>query len=158
MIKFVIPPGDGNYKVPAESNYRMAALCSASSRTCTCGGRRSSTSLRSRVAEPETLLRVPNYNFNWQLTYRAGEAARIETRSEDWMWRDGSTTRPTTLLNPDPKSEVRWGEQSWEEMMIGFFDVAVPFDMDQRSFFERSRPNRRLMRLVLLCALSSACA
>lgn len=28
--------------------------------------------------------------------------------------------------NPDPNSEVRWGEQTWEEMMIGYFTVAVP--------------------------------
>ena len=47
-------------------------------------------------------------------------------------WFDNSPNNPH---NPDPKAEVRWGEQSWEEMMIGFFDVAVPADMDRRSFF-----------------------
>jgi hypothetical protein len=30
------------------------------------------------------------------------------------------------LSNPDPATDVRWGDQTWEEMMIGYFDVAVP--------------------------------
>jgi hypothetical protein len=29
------------------------------------------------------------------------------------------------LGNPDPTKSVRWGDQTWEEMMIGYFDVAV---------------------------------
>ena len=36
---------------------------------------------------------------------------------------DNSANNPR---NPDPKAEVTWGDQSWEEMMVGFFDVAVP--------------------------------
>ena len=51
-------------------------------------------------------------------------------------WFDNSPNNP---YNPDPKAEVRWGEQSWEEMMIGFFDVAVPADMDRRSFFRKKQ-------------------
>ena len=30
------------------------------------------------------------------------------------------------LNNPNPKTWVRWGSQTWEEMMIGYFDVAIP--------------------------------
>ncbi len=47
------------------------------------------------------------------------KGARIECTA----WYDNSANNPR---NPDPASEVRWGEQSWEEMMIGWFDVAVP--------------------------------
>ena len=35
---------------------------------------------------------------------------------------------PNNPANPDPKKEIHFGEQSWDEMMIGFFDVAIPFD------------------------------
>jgi hypothetical protein len=35
------------------------------------------------------------------------------------------------LSNPDPSATVNWGDQTFEEMMIGFFDVAVPIDRDK---------------------------
>ena len=44
------------------------------------------------------------------------------------------------LHNPDPEAAVRWGEQTYDEMMVGFFDVAVPPEMDKHRFF--ARPER----------------
>ncbi|HEX8881831.1 MAG TPA: hypothetical protein VF749_17435, partial [Candidatus Acidoferrum sp.] len=41
--------------------------------------------------------------------------------------------------NPDPGTAVGWGEQTYEEMMVGFFDVAVPASMDKRRFFTRAK-------------------
>jgi hypothetical protein len=38
-------------------------------------------------------------------------------------------------FNPDPTKEVRWGEQSWEEMMMGFFDVAIDAKMNPIDLF-----------------------
>jgi hypothetical protein len=49
---------------------------------------------------------------------------------------DNSRNNPR---NPDPSAEVRFGEQSWEEMMIGFFDVLVDAGVDKNGFFERKR-------------------
>jgi hypothetical protein len=49
---------------------------------------------------------------------------------------DNSANNPR---NPDPGAEVRFGEQSWEEMMIGFFDVAVDAGIDKTTFFQRGR-------------------
>ena len=43
---------------------------------------------------------------------------------------DNSSNNPH---NPDPTAEVHWGEQSWDEMMIGWFDVAVPVDRPVRN-------------------------
>ena len=43
--------------------------------------------------------------------------------------------------NPDPTKEVRFGEQTWEEMMFGFFDVAVPVDVSARDLmFPKPKP------------------
>ena len=42
---------------------------------------------------------------------------------------DNSADNPA---NPDPSKPVRWGDQTWEEMMIGWFDIAVPKDTDIR--------------------------
>ena len=40
-------------------------------------------------------------------------------------WFDNS---PNNKFNPDATKAVKWGDQSWEEMMIGFFNVSVPVD------------------------------
>ena len=42
---------------------------------------------------------------------------------------------PNNPFNPDPKATVTFGEQSWEEMMIGFFDIAFDAKISLREFF-----------------------
>jgi hypothetical protein len=71
----------------------------------------------------EDVLRVPRYDFNWQLTYVPQEPLKLTkgTVVECSAWYDNSANNPA---NPDPKVDVTHGEQSWEEMMIGFFNVA----------------------------------
>jgi mono/diheme cytochrome c family protein len=68
----------------------------------------------------QVLLDVPRYDFNWQTCYRpkdlvlkAGTRIRAEARY------DNSAANPA---NPDPSKEVRFGEQTWEEMLIGYVD------------------------------------
>lgn len=71
-----------------------------------------------------TLLDVPRYDFNWQTNYRlanplvlpAGTYVKCEAVY------DNSATNPH---NPNPDRIVTWGEQTWDEMLIGYFDVAV---------------------------------
>ncbi|MCZ2152255.1 MAG: cytochrome c [Bryobacterales bacterium] len=86
----------------------------------------------------ETLLKVSHYDFHWQLSYRLKTPRLLPagTRMLVTGIFDNSAGNPR---NPDPRVEVHWGEQSWEEMMIGFFDVAVPPRMDKQSFFVRER-------------------
>ena len=48
------------------------------------------------------------------------------TKVEATLWFDNSANN---AFNPDPTSEVRWGDQSWEEMAIGFFVVAFWFGL-----------------------------
>ena len=68
----------------------------------------------------ETLLSVPKYDFNWQITYElVGAEAAAEGHPASRSSRT-STTRPNNKFNPDPTQAVRWGDQTWEEMMIGF--------------------------------------
>jgi hypothetical protein len=83
----------------------------------------------------ETLLRV-NWDFYWQLSYRLAEPRflRAGTKLEAIAWYDNSRRNPH---NPDPDSPVEWGEQTYNEMMVGFFDVAVPAGMDKKQFFMR---------------------
>jgi hypothetical protein len=83
----------------------------------------------------ETLLRV-NYDFYWQLSYRLAEPRFLKagTELQAVAWYDNSRHN---LHNPDPDSPVTWGDQTYNEMMVGFFDVAVPADMDKSTFFQR---------------------
>jgi hypothetical protein len=83
----------------------------------------------------ETLLRV-NYDFYWQLSYRLAEPRFLKagTELQAVAWYDNSRNN---RHNPDPDSAVTWGDQTYNEMMVGFFDVAVPAAMNKADFFVR---------------------
>ena len=72
----------------------------------------------------EILLSVPKYNFNWQVYYYPAKplAAPKGTRIEAVAHYDNSTKNP---LNPEPGKVVRFGEQTWDEMMNAFFDFTI---------------------------------
>jgi hypothetical protein len=69
----------------------------------------------------ETLLNVPKYDFNWQASYTLAKPREIPAGAtiECTAWFDNSKDNP---FNPDPAKSVKWGQQTWEEMMIGFLD------------------------------------
>jgi hypothetical protein len=69
----------------------------------------------------EVLLSVPNYDFNWQTTYQLATPKKIPAGSRLFVSGafDNSDLNP---FNPNSKISVRWGEQSWEEMFIGYFE------------------------------------
>ena len=73
----------------------------------------------------ETLLDIPRYDFNWQLRYDYKQPRTIPR---------GSTMKITAVFdnsagnpaNPDPNKTVRWGQQTFDEMMIGYAETFVP--------------------------------
>ena len=85
---------------------------------------------------PIPMLRVSRYNFHWQMEYRLAKPVFLKqgTRLTCTAWFDNSANNQ---LNPDPAVEVHWGEQSWQEMMVGFFSVAVDPAVDRQAFFVR---------------------
>ena len=80
------------------------------------------------TGETETLLRVPHYNWHWQLWYNLAQPIVLPkgTRIECTAHFDNSPNNPD---NADPTKEVTWGDQSWDEMMVGFFDITFPVTM-----------------------------
>ena len=70
--------------------------------------------------EYELLLSVPNYDFNWQTSYTLSEPKLIPAGSKliQYNWWDNSGQN---RANPNPNIEVRWGQQSFEEMLFGAF-------------------------------------
>lgn len=75
----------------------------------------------------EVLLDVPRYDFNWQTEYRLSERKPLPKGTKIFC-EAAFDNSPENLNNPDPDATVSWGEQTYEEMMIGYFHVAVPID------------------------------
>ncbi len=69
----------------------------------------------------EILLSVPRYDFGWQSVYRLAEPVAMPkgTKLHCVAHFDNSAKNPN---NPDPTKAVYWGDQTWEEMMIGWID------------------------------------
>ena len=85
-------------------------------------------------ADWTTLLDVPKYDFNWQTNYQLSEPLQLpaDTYVKCIAAYDNSESN---LNNPDPNDTVRWGDQTWEEMLIGYLDVAkevTPGELGQR--------------------------
>jgi hypothetical protein len=74
---------------------------------------------------PETLLSVPAYDFGWQSYYVLSKPIMLPkgARIDCLAHYDNSEKNP---YNPDPSRTVRWGDQTFEEMMIGYIDVDLP--------------------------------
>jgi hypothetical protein len=91
------------------------------------------------TGETETLLTVPKYDFNWQLTYYLKEPKVMPkgTVIECIARFDNSANNPS---NPDPTKEVFWGEQTWEEMVAGFIDFAMPVTTTMRDIAVPKKP------------------
>lgn len=117
---FAIPPFAKAYPVEAEFTVRTGVRVLAVTPHLHLRGR----SMRVTAGE-QVVLDVPRYRFDWQLrrvltkpvTLASGETIRVEATF------DNSRNNPR---NPDPSATVRWGEQSGQEMMVAFVDVAIP--------------------------------
>jgi hypothetical protein len=72
-----------------------------------------------------TLLDVPHYDFNWQLVYRYAEPVPVPRGSTVKItgWFDNSKNNPA---NPDPTRTVRWGPQTFDEMLLGYVEYYTP--------------------------------
>jgi hypothetical protein len=150
---FMIPPGAADYRVEARGTLPNDAMLLSFFPHMHLRGRRFEynivhTSKRSDgqpgretgekpVYEIEPLLRV-NYHFHWQMSYRLAEPRFLPagTELQAVAWYDNSKANPH---NPDPDATVTWGEQTYDEMMVGFFDVAVAASLDKPRFFIRKK-------------------
>ena len=85
----------------------------------------------------ETVLSVPNYDFNWQRTYTFVEPKRIEpgSRLVHTTWYDNSAANPG---NPDPNRSVPWGLQSWDEMLYGAFSYTLVDETSEAPILDKA--------------------
>ena len=133
---FAIPPGDPEFRVQVSGTLPNDATLLSLFPHIHLRGKSFEYAIAGTGGQLETLLRVPRYDFYWQLNYRLAEPRRLAAGTR-LLFTATFDNSPSNPRNPDPKAEVRFGEQSWEEMMIGFFDVVVDAKVDKKSFFIR---------------------
>ncbi|HXC87069.1 MAG TPA: hypothetical protein VNU23_04725 [Candidatus Cybelea sp.] len=140
---FVIPPEAPDYRVEARGTLPNDATLLSFFPHMHLRGKRFAYNIVHRERNPgasqdlevERLLDV-HYHFHWQMSYRLAEPRFLKagTELQAVAWYDNSRDNPH---NPDPEAAVRWGEQTYDEMMVGFFDVAVAASLDKRGYFIR---------------------
>lgn len=126
--QLAIPPGDANYRVtasslPLEQDVTLISL----SPHMHLRGKAFRYELVTPDAKREVLLDVPAYDFNWQTRYVLTEPRRLPAGSIIHC-RAAFDNSEGNLNNPDPTAVVKFGDQSWDEMMLGYFDVMTPRD------------------------------
>ena len=140
--KFAIPPFDPNYEVTSETTLWADSQLVWLMPHMHLRGKDFRYKAVYPTGESQILLNVPKYDFNWQIAYEPETPVTLPkgTRIECLAHFDNS---PNNAANPDAKKEVRWGDQTWEEMMIGWFGVAIDPKMDIRELFMAPKPDRK---------------
>lgn len=127
-MRFAIPPGDSNYKVESSFVFPEDGEIHSLMPHMHVRGKDFIYKATFPDGTSKVLLSVPKYDFAWQSYYILKEPVRAPkgTRIDCVAHFDNSTANK---YNPDPKKEVRWGDQTWEEMMIGW----MTFTFDSRA-------------------------
>ena len=119
-----IPPGDPNYEMVSSFTFKEDSHIDSLHPHMHMRGKDFLYRLVYPDGSSKILLSVPRWDFNWQLTYvfREEVAAPAGSRLECVAHYDNSAKN---RFNPDPTKLVKWGQQTWDEMMIGYLDYTL---------------------------------
>jgi hypothetical protein len=122
--ELAIPPGEPNYESNASFTFKEDSHIESLHPHMHFRGKDFQYRLVYPDGTSKVLLFVPRYNFGWQLTYFFKEpvAAPKGSKLEALAHHDNSAKNK---YNPDPTKLVKWGPQTWDEMMIGYLDYTV---------------------------------
>jgi peroxiredoxin len=122
---FKIPAGADNHKVESDWKFKRDGVILGFMPHMHLRGKDFFVEVIHPDGTKESLLSVPRYDFGWQNTYRLEKPYPVKKGAVIHCVAhfDNSEKNPN---NPDPKVDVRWGDQTWEEMMIGWTEVAFP--------------------------------
>ena len=131
---FKIPPGDPDYRVDAAFEINTDVKLSGLHPHMHGRGKDFEYRVVYPTGEKQTLLSVPHYNWHWQNWYTLDQPILLPkgTKIECTAHFDNSANNPD---NADPTREVPWGEQSWDEMMVGFFNLVFDAKMPVQDLF-----------------------
>jgi hypothetical protein len=116
---FAIPPGVADHTVEAEATFNEDAKVWSMHPHMHLRGKDMTYTAIYPDGRREIVLRVPKYDFGWQTDYWLAEPLVLPKGSKLHVSAHFDNS-PANRANPDPAATVRWGDQTWEEMMIGF--------------------------------------
>ena len=139
---FRIPAGDGNHEVTSEFQFSRDQLLLSMLPHMHLRGKSFRYTAEYPDGTEEILLDVPRYDFNWQLRYHLKEPKLMPkgTKLKCVAHFDNSEDN---LVNPDPTMDVTWGDQTYEEMMIGFFTGREVEPVDLERVAKEGAENRK---------------
>lgn len=117
---FKIPAGADNHPVEATKEFEQDTLILTMAPHMHVRGKSFFYELRYPDGTTEVLLNVPHYDFNWQTVYALSKPKFVPAGSVLYT-KAHFDNSDQNMANPDPTSMVKWGDQTWEEMMIGWF-------------------------------------
>ncbi len=135
---FHIPAGDGNWEVSTEVEFDADANLVWFLPHMHLRGKDMTYELELPDGGKRIALRVPNYDFNWQLAYEAQEPIRV-TKGTKLLATAHFDNSVNNGLNPNPNKDVWWGDQTWEEMMVAWFGVVVDKNADPNKVIRYTR-------------------
>ncbi len=121
---FAIPPGVKDHKVTSKHRFKHDRLLLGLTPHMHMRGKSFRYEARYPDGTRETLLDVPRWDFNWQIDYLLAEPKFMPAGSVLYCEAHYDNSAES-LTNPDPTKWVRFGEQTWDEMMIGWFTTAT---------------------------------
>ena len=121
--KLNIPPGAPDHEERAEFQFDRDAILYSFSPHMHFRGSRFKYELRYPDGRSEVVLSVPNYDFNWQTLYRLAQGRKLPAGTR-LVCTGAFDNSPSNPANPDPTKWVNFGEQTFDEMFIGYFNYA----------------------------------
>lgn len=120
-LDFVIPPGAAKHKVNSSYTFPKDAVILSFMPHMHLRGKSFQYEVKYPDGRSDIALSVPRYDFNWQTSYRLAKPLHVPAGTQILCTGtfDNSSNNPN---NPDPTQTVRWGDQTWEEMMGGLMD------------------------------------
>jgi len=113
-----IPPGEPDYEAGAYYQFQQDAVIYSLFPHAHYRGRSSTFTVAYPDGREELALSVPNYDFNWQRYFQLEEPIHVPAGTR-LIHRTVYDNSEANLSNPDPSKLVRFGEQTWEEMLYG---------------------------------------
>jgi peroxiredoxin len=124
-IDFGIPPGAADFHVPAGYTFTQDMLLHVLTPHMHYRGKSFRFTAEYPDGRKEILLDVPRYDFNWQNAYVL-KHEKLMPKGTTVVCDGGFDNSAENPANPDPTKEVRWGDQTWNEMMLGSMVISLP--------------------------------
>jgi len=121
QYRFTIAPGEQSHTEVVEKTWDRDAVVYTFMPHAHMRGKAAKMTAFFPDGRQEVLLSVPKYDFNWQTEYVLAEPLSVP-KGTRFVWEMTWDNSAQNLGNPDPTKTVHWGDQTWDEMGIGFYN------------------------------------